>query len=151
MLLSKFRPTCGVLAIVVLALLASRSATADEPAASEPIASPPSLSGCWEGSWRSCTTGHHGKLRATITHVGDNRYCCRFRGTFFGIVPFKYSITLTAEPGDDVLTFFGKSNLGKLAGGVYTYTGHADHCSFHSQYKSCKDRGVFEMRRTATR
>jgi hypothetical protein len=86
-------------------------------------------------------------LRATISSAGENRYCCRFSGTFFGILPFRYSVILTAEPGDDDMTFVGKSNLGKLAGGTYRYSGVADHCHFHSTYKTCKDRGVFDMKR----
>lgn len=105
------------------------------------------LAGCWEGTWKSCTSGHHGKLKAQIVKLDENRYCCRFSGTFFMVLPFQYSVILTAEPGDDVLTFMGRSNLGRLAGGTYRYTGHADDCKFHATYRSCKDQGVFDMRR----
>jgi hypothetical protein len=123
----------GLLAIAC-SLLSSVSAAAE-------------LEGCWEGTWRSCVTGHKGVLRATITRCDDLHYRADFEGTFFKFLPFRYSIVLTVtQPGDPV-EFQGQQDLGRLAGGVYHYTGHATDCEFHAHYCAKKDEGLFVMRR----
>lgn len=105
------------------------------------------LAGCWEGCWESHCTGHHGKLQAIISKVDETHYCARFHGTFFKFLPFEYSMLLSATPAGDGFRLAGQKDLGKLAGGVYRYEGQATACDFLANYKSCKDRGVFVMRR----
>jgi hypothetical protein len=106
------------------------------------------LSGCWEGCWRSCTTGHHGALRATISKLDDSRYCARFSGTFFKIVPFRYTTVLDAVDNGETVTLGGSSYLGRLMG-TFCYDGSATECQFHMNYRSRKDCGIFEMSRVA--
>lgn len=105
------------------------------------------LAGCWEGCWESLCTGHHGDLQAIITKIDDTHYCARYHGNFFRFIPFEYSMTLTAVPDGDRLILSGQKDLGKLAGGVYRFTGYATESHFHADYSSCKDRGVFIMSR----
>jgi hypothetical protein len=112
-------------------------------------ASATDLSGCWAGCWKSCATGHQGKLRATITKVDDTRYCARFSGTFFKIIPFRYSTMLNAAEDGDAVKLSGSSYLGRLMGTFY-YDGTANDCSFDMNYSACKDCGVFKMQREAT-
>jgi hypothetical protein len=108
------------------------------------------LAGTWEGTWESCSSGHHGKLRATIVPTADGRYCATFTGTFFKFMPFKYQVILTAEEGEEGgVDFSGQSDLGRLAGGCYQYSGQADECTFEATYHSCKDHGCFSMKRVA--
>lgn len=106
------------------------------------------LSGCWEGCWKSCATGHHGKLRATICKVDDSRYCARFSGTFFRVIPFRYATMLAASDDGKSVTLSGSSYLGRLMG-TFHYDGSADDCNFTMNYSSCKDHGVFRMARVS--
>jgi len=105
------------------------------------------LVGCWEGCWESHCTGHNGKLQAIITQVDETHYCARFHGTFFKFLPFEYYMLLSATPEGDGYQLAGQKDLGKLAGGVYRYEGRATSTDFLANYTSCKDRGVFVMRR----
>ncbi len=117
-----------------------------QPATAEHFADE-SLAGCWEGSWYSCTSGHKGRLRATICLLSDGRYRASFSGTFFRIVPFRYSVVLTATEIDELVRFSGSSYLGRLAGGTYCYSGTADGSKFRATYRSKKDHGKFVMRK----
>ena len=151
------RPVSSVsLALLVLALLASSGCSAlsgfrrdwNSPCC---CATGGDLSGCWEGCWESHCTGHHGKLQAIITKVDDSHYCARFHGTFFKFLPFEYSMLLSAQAEGDRYLLSGQKDLGKLAGGIYRYEGHATPNEFFANYNSSKDRGVFVMtRREAT-
>src|SRR5262245_61372491 len=53
------------------------------------------LSGCWSGTWESCVTPHKGPLWAEFVSCGGNQYEVHFRGRFFKIMPFQYSVTMT--------------------------------------------------------
>jgi hypothetical protein len=106
------------------------------------------LSGCWEGTWVSNQSGHKGKLRATITRIDANHYNASFTGTFFKVLPFRYSVVMTVvEDTGDVVHLKGQKDLGKLAGGCYYYTSRATCCCFHTDYCSKKDHGTFDMQR----
>lgn len=106
------------------------------------------LSGCWEGNWVSCQSGHKGKLRANITRIDACHYEARFTGTFFKILPFRYSVVLTlVEDTGEVVHLKGSKDLGKIAGGCYYYTSQATCCCFHTDYCSKKDHGTFDMQR----
>lgn len=123
------------------ATLLVRGTTAQEPAAAV------DLSGCWEGCWYSHCKRHKGKLRATLCRCGDSAYRADFSGTFFKILPFRYSVTLHAEPPEDGgVNLSGSQYLGRLFG-TFHFTGHATDSDFNATYTSCKDRGAFCMRR----
>ncbi len=121
--------------IAVLMLAASTTAHATD------------LSGCWQGSWRSCTTRHKGPLKAHFVKCDDTHYRVHFSGRFFKIMPFRYTVTLqVVEQTEDGVTLQGSSYLGRLMGTFY-YNATASDCYFRSSYSSCKDYGVFELSR----
>lgn len=105
------------------------------------------ITGCWDGCWESRCTGHHGKVRAIITRCDDTRYRARFHGTFFKVIPFGYEMTLTAVSQEGQYVLSGQKNLGRLAGGVYRFQGHATDSEFYADYTSDNDRGTFIMSR----
>jgi hypothetical protein len=108
----------------------------------------PNICGRWScGSWHSHCTSHHGKLRATICRGCNGNYECTFSGTFFGMIPFRYTTTLYVTGyGDGVVYFRASRNL-PLFGGSFTMCGQATACKFTANYSSGKDRGVFTMSR----
>jgi hypothetical protein len=109
------------------------------------------LSGCWSGSWESCSTGHAGPLRAEFTRCGPTQYRVDFAGRFFKILPFRYSVTLdVVEDCGDHVTLAGSSYLGRLFG-TFTYTAMADGCRFTAEYCSRKDTGTFRLTRATGR
>jgi hypothetical protein len=105
------------------------------------------LEGPWQGQWKSEQTGHKGKLRCLIVKVGDDSYLARFHAKYAKIMGFKYTVPLKAERTNDQFQFKGEADLGKLAGGVYHYDGHADSTNFFSNYSSKADHGTFQMSR----
>lgn len=108
------------------------------------------LSGCWTGSWQSCTTGHSGVLRARFTKCGATQYRVDFSGRFCRLLPFRYSVTLdVVEDCGDRVTLAGSSYLGRLFG-TFGYTATADGGTFSAQYTSKKDDGRFDLRRAGS-
>lgn len=105
------------------------------------------ITGRWEGTWVSTTTGHNGGLRSLIAREEDGAYRARFRATYKKFLSFSYTATLTSHPGTNGVHFRGSADLGKLAGGVYTYEGHATLTNFFSTYHSKADAGTFQMSR----
>ena len=106
------------------------------------------LSGCWQGTWESTSTGHSGLLRATFTPCGDGRYAVDFSGRFFRILPFRYSVPLrVVEDRGDCVTLAGSSWLGRMFG-TFSYRASADDCRFEACYSSAKDNGIFRLSRS---
>lgn len=107
------------------------------------------LSGCWEGCWASNCTRHHGPMKATFVKCGESSYQVAFRGRFFGVLPFKYDVTLNVvENNDETVTLSGSNYLGRMFG-TFTYTATATDCQFNADYDSCKDNGVFKLTKVA--
>jgi hypothetical protein len=104
------------------------------------------MEGRWEGHWLSHVNGHTGKLRCILSQE-DDTYAARFRATYKKILRFSYTVPLQVEQTNGVWHFHGHEDLGKLAGGVYSYEGTATPTNFHSTYNSKYDHGVFEMQR----
>jgi hypothetical protein len=131
----------GVQIISLLLLTACAVSARDAPAVA------PDLSGNWSGHWESCTSGHSGPLYATFCKTDDTHYCVHFRGRFFKVIPFHYSVTLTVtgQAGDKVL-LSGESYLGRLLG-TFHYQAEADACDFTASYDSCRDHGRFVLHR----
>jgi hypothetical protein len=108
------------------------------------------LSGCWSGYWQSCTTGHHGPLKADFCRVSSTQYDVRFKGRFFKIIPFRYSVTLdVVSETEDTVKLAGSSFLGRMMG-TFTYAATATEDEFVSRYSSCKDKGKFVLSRCCT-
>lgn len=125
-----------LLAVVVSMTVGHASAEATE------------LSGCWRGSWQSCTSGHQGPLKARFRRLNDCQYEVEFRGRFFKIFPFRYAVTLEVVADDGETVYLaGSEDLGRLFG-VFHYQARATACEFRASYTSCKDEGEFVMRRS---
>lgn len=103
------------------------------------------LAGLWEGTWRSDSNGHHGRLRAIITRCDDGRYHVRYHATFAAIIPYAYDTTHTVTATDGATHFHGEEDLGFLAGGYYCTDGQADGQTFCATYTADKDYGTFQM------
>lgn len=104
-------------------------------------------SGCWSGSWLSCKSGHHGVLRASLTACGEHAYRAEFRGRFFKIMPFRYTVTLQVVSIDhEGVHLAGSQSLGRLFG-TFHYQATITDCRFEATYRSCKDWGKFSLGR----
>src|SRR5262245_38991907 len=65
------------------------------------------LSGCWSGTWQSCVTPHKGPLNAEFVRLDANTYEVFFNGRFFKLLPFKYSVVMTATEQNGVVYLSG--------------------------------------------
>ena len=136
---------CALLAVC------SVSAAEDKPApASAPVAvaqGPSDLSGHWSGTWLSHTNGHDGPIEADFVRVCDTQYQVNFRGRFWTLFPFQYTVNLdvTGTDGDKVL-LSGSSNLGLF--GTFSYSAWVTDTQFVASYCSKRDQGVFTMNRS---
>lgn len=108
---------------------------------------PDSIEGRWEGKWLSDVNGHTGRLRCLLSPEGDSRYQARFRATYWKVFRFSYTVPLQFEQRDGLWHFTGEEDLGKLAGGIYSYEGRATPTDFFSTYRSKYDHGIFQMER----
>ena len=104
------------------------------------------LSGSWKGSWISWTTGHKGPLKAEVCRLSNGDYRFKFRGRFFKVVPFRYSVVLGVVEEGDVIRLKGSSYLGRMFG-TFCYSATADACQFRADYTSKKDSGVFSLKK----
>ena len=107
------------------------------------------ITGRWQGHWTSEATGHHDALRCLVIKVDDNNYDAKFHAAYKRWITFRfgYTVRLEAAPSNNVIRFHGAENLGRLAGGLYTYDGFANPTNFFSRYKSKYDHGTFQMSR----
>jgi hypothetical protein len=108
------------------------------------------ISGCWDGEWISVASGHRGRLRCVINPVAPALWRMHFRADYSG--PFRacYSTDFTVVQESGRWTFTGGSDLGRLAGGAYTYSGFATLEELTCTYKSARDQGEFRLRRFTT-
>ena len=106
---------------------------------------PVGIAGRWEGTWTSEASGHKDKLRCLLTPVSEGSYEARFHAKYRKVLSFGYTATFTGRQTNDVFHFSGNADLGRLAGGVYTYEGRVNPTQFFSTYKSKYDHGTFEM------
>jgi hypothetical protein len=105
------------------------------------------ISGRWEGTWRSESNGHQGKLRCLLTMDSDGAGQARFRATYLSILSFTYTVALDFQETNGVCHFTGSEDLGAAAGGKYDYQGVITATHFNATYRAAKDHGVFEMQR----
>lgn len=110
---------------------------------------PTDISGPWEGRWISDSNGHNDKLRCIITATSTNTYDANFHANYKRLFHFGYTVPLQVQREGDRFTFSGEADLGKLAGGLYTYQGSATPTNYLSSYNSKYDHGKFELHRPA--
>jgi hypothetical protein len=109
-------------------------------------ASAEDLSGGWSGGWVSSTTGHKGPLHAEFTRLDAASYQVDFRGRFFKLFPFRYSVVLNVVEEGDTVRLSGDSYLGRMFGWFH-YDAVASGGNFTADYSSCKDQGQFCLTR----
>lgn len=102
------------------------------------------LSGCWSGTWESCVTPHRGPLHAEFVRLDANRYEVFFNGRFFKVMPFRYSVVMTASEQDGVVQLSGSKYLGRMVG-TFSFNAAATDRQFNANYSSCKDNGKFTL------
>lgn len=114
------------------------------------LQSPPptnDLTGAWEGRWTSAPSGHAGRLRCLMVRKSDTEYDAHFHANYKKVLSFSYTVPLEVHRVGESWKFNGEADLGKLAGGVYTYEGAASSSQFFSTYHCARDHGKFEMTR----
>ncbi|MEZ5945023.1 MAG: hypothetical protein R3C18_26860 [Planctomycetaceae bacterium] len=101
----------------------------------------------YQGTWSSNCNGHHGLLSAHVRPQSCNTYRVRFSGTFLGVVPFMYSVPMTAtgNTADGGTALYGESKL-PLFGDFKCYGNMNGNC-FTARYISGRDQGQFVMQR----
>jgi hypothetical protein len=102
------------------------------------------LSGCWSGTWESCVTPHRGPLNSEFVRLDANRYEVFFNGRFFKVMPFRYSVVMTASEQDGIVQLSGSKYLGRMVG-TFSFNAAATDCQFNANYSSCKDSGTFTL------
>jgi hypothetical protein len=131
--------------------------------ADETLANPPKdLAGAWEGTWRSASDGHTGRLRAIAIAVPaagnrklpiayDFHYEATWKTVLSACITARHTLThpYPKKPGE-ITHLTGEKDLGAL-GGVFRFTGTATPGAFHADYTSNWDHGVFEMKRPSQR
>jgi len=105
------------------------------------------IAGVWKGKWVSDKTGHEGELRAVIKRIDHDTFHVWYDSVYEKTLHFKYDLFMDVRLEGTTAYFKGRADLGKLAGGVYTYEGKADTYNFFSTYRSKYDYGTFEMTR----
>lgn len=104
------------------------------------------LSGTWSGRWDSLSTGHTGPLNANFTRINDAQYQVDFRGRFFKLIPFRYSVVLNVVEEGETVRLSGDNYLGRRYGWFHYDAVVAGDC-FTANYSSCKDDGQFRLTR----
>ena len=108
------------------------------------------IEGRWVGRWHSDHNQHNDVLRCLITPKEGNIYSTRFHAKYkFGILPisFGYELDMTVTEASGQYQFQGQADLGKLAGGLYHYTGSGTTNQLKFNYRSPKDYGTFNLQR----
>jgi hypothetical protein len=129
--------TCVSLAAVYLLASWPTSARAAEPA---------DLSGRWHGAWLSCQTGHHGHLSARFCKVNDTCYRVHFTGSFWVVIPFRFTVNLAAsERPDGTVVLSGSPRLPFF--GTFDFVAVATDQDFQATYSTARDHGQFTLHR----
>jgi hypothetical protein len=102
--------------------------------------------GRWRGEWVSKTTGHRGPLRCVIATHGPDQWRATFHAGYAKVLRACYATQLHVVQKDDKWIFSGRTDLGKLAGGVYEYDGTATVDFLVSRYRSPGDQGEFRLK-----
>jgi hypothetical protein len=109
-------------------------------------AEPADLSGRWHGDWLSCQTGHHGRLSARFCKISDTCYRVYFTGTFWAVIPFRFTVNLAAsEQPDGTVVLSGSPRLPFF--GTFDFAAIATDYDFRATYSTTRDRGRFTLRR----
>ena len=107
--------------------------------------------GRWAGEWRSHASGRHGPLRCAIEVLDDRQWRATFHAGYARVFRACYTTELSAARKGPGWTFSGRSDLGRLGGGLYEYDGDATDHRLVARYRSRSDHGVFTLTRITGR
>ena len=105
------------------------------------------IEGRWKGKWHCEQTGHSGKIKCRLLERENGLYQARFDGTYWGFIPFWYTIQMTITEQDGVYRAQAEEDLGWLGGGIYTYEGVISKSEFQISYTSKRHKGTFVLER----
>ena len=117
-----------------------------EEALKKPVP-PDRITGPWTGTWQNQNNTHGNALRAVVTELEPDTYRAFFHARYLKIFTYSYSVKLSGRPEGDSVILTGEEDLGKLAGGVYKYNGHANPTNFFCDYESKYNTGTFTLQR----
>ena len=105
------------------------------------------LEGNWRGHWQSCTDQFKGTVNARITRCDARHYKAVFWGRAFKIMPYRYTVTLTACKSPTTGKIYFKCSRKIPFWGMYWMNGWASNCKFYSKYRTDDHTGYFVMRK----
>jgi hypothetical protein len=105
------------------------------------------LEGYWVGHWQSCTDQFKGTVNARITRCDATHYKAVFTGRAFKIMPYRYTVTLTACKNPETGKVYFKCSRKIPLWGMYWMNGWASDCKFFAKYRTDDHTGYFVMRR----
>ena len=109
-------------------------------------AEPADLSGRWHGAWLSCQTGHHGRLSARFCKIDDTCYRVIFTGSFWVVIPFRFTVNLAAsDQPDGTVVLSGSPRLPFF--GTFDFAAVATDHDFQATYSTSRDHGQFTLHR----
>ncbi len=100
----------------------------------------------WEGEWRSERNQHHGRLRCILQCAEDGKFVAFFQAKYSRFLRACYKVTLNVSERNGFIELEGRTDLGPLAGGVYSYRGHIEGDEFLCRYECGYDEGIFELK-----
>jgi hypothetical protein len=113
-------------------------------------APPPSaangLQGRWEGEWISEVNGHRGALRCLLRKTTPDAYEALFYAVYCGALRVSYLVPLHGHTSGGKLLMDGEMDIGRMAGGIYSYKGEADEKEFNCAYRCKYDHGAFHLK-----
>ena len=104
------------------------------------------IAGQWNGSWKSCKSGHHGKLNAQFCRLDETHVQAKFTGSFAKVIPFRYRPVLTIVHDEPNLMILKGNKKLPLVGNFY-YSATISESGFSATYRSRRDQGVWQMSR----
>jgi len=105
------------------------------------------LSGGWVGEWISEANGHRGQLQCVLSETGSKKYRASFHATYSKVLRVCYTVELRGSTIGSQTQLEGETDLGRLAGGIYHYSGTAGEGQFQCQYRCSYDHGTFRLRK----
>ncbi len=111
-----------------------------------PPAGDKGIQGRWLGEWISEENGHRGELKCVLTKIATDKYNAHFYAVFAKMLRVCYSVQLHGGQAGEKVELEGEADLGRLAGGVYHYKGHATPSEFQCAYRCAYDHGAFQMK-----
>lgn len=106
-----------------------------------------SVQGRWLGEWVSQANGHHGELKCLLSRISENQLDGIFLASFWRFLRVGYGVRLSVTKAGNAFKLKGESDLGTLAGGIYTYEGEVNLTEFNCTYRCKYDHGLFRLKR----